>query len=127
VETDKCGRGASASANSPEAKQVQPKGASVQTVEMTFGRALKVWWSYTWRGMVLTIPLSLVMVIFMFFVMPHPVPGQKPDPAQFRAMFRTLPLFWLIIMVGSVLLQAQAMRWMLKTRWSDFRLEATNE
>ncbi len=34
---------------------------------------------------------------------------------------------WLFMMVFYIAAQVQAMRWMLKTKWSDFRLQAVSD
>jgi hypothetical protein len=101
----------------------------MQSVEITFGRALKVWWSYVWRAMVLTIPVYFVLLAFMVsFMLPSMShPGTKPDPAQFQAMMGKFSFVWLVMMVASLLVQILAMRWMLKTKWSDFRLQPTSD
>jgi hypothetical protein len=67
------------------------------------------------------------MTIAMFFVIPFPKPGEPISPDQAPAFaFRGFSI-WIVAMVANVLLQAQAMRWMLKTRWSDFHLQATSD
>jgi hypothetical protein len=62
----------------------------------------------------------------MFFVIPFPKPGQPPRTQLSEFAIRSF-LIWVPGMVAYVLLQAQAMRWMLKTRWSGFRLQAVTE
>jgi heme/copper-type cytochrome/quinol oxidase subunit 2 len=95
-------------------------------VDMTWGRALKVWWSFCWRSMVLffliVFPLELIGMIFMFRYVPHA--GQKDmDPQQSMRMARAMMIAWPILMALMVAIQAQGMRWMFrKARWSDFRL-----
>lgn len=75
----------------------------------------------------LFIPASLLMLPLMFWIIPFPTPGQPTpqiQPAQLPAMMGKMFLVWLVMMALSVLLQVQAMRWMLKTQWRDFRLKA---
>ncbi len=98
----------------------------MSTVEITFARALKIWWSYVWRSCVLMLPVMVVLDIVMFFVIPFPQPGQPPSEQLPEFAVRGL-LIWLPGMIAYVLLQAQAMRWMLKTRWSAFRIEVIAE
>lgn len=98
-------------------------------IEITYGRALKVWWSYLWRAFVLFMPASLLILPLMFWIVPFPTLGQPTpqiEPAQLPAMMGKMFLVWLVIMALSVLLQVQAMRWMLKTRWREFRLKAVD-
>lgn len=94
---------------------------------MTYGRAFKVWWSYFWRAFVLGILVSVVLVPLMIMMMPHVAHGERLDPGQMHSALARFALLWPLIIVVNVLLQVQAMRWMLKTRWSDFRLAAMAE
>jgi hypothetical protein len=99
----------------------------MQTIEITFGRAVKVWWSYAWRSCVLFIPVAIVVWPLMFFVIPRPHPGEHLDPGQLHTTMHKFFFVWLFTMAITLLVQVQAMRWMLKTRWRDFRLMATDE
>jgi threonine/homoserine/homoserine lactone efflux protein len=97
----------------------------MEPVEITWGRAFKVWWSFSWRGFVLCllamIPLQIILFATVFTHMPHP--GQKADPAEFFRMMPFLMLIWLVMMGLVFVLQGYAMRWMLRdAKWSDFRL-----
>jgi hypothetical protein len=94
------------------------------TVDITFARALKIWWSYVWRVAVLWIPLGFALAFSMFLVLPHPRPGQPfpLTPAQIPGFMGRISILWLVMMALAVTVQTFAMRWMLKTRWSDFRL-----
>jgi len=94
---------------------------------MTYGRAFKVWWSYFWRALLLGLLGGFLMVPLMFMLMPHAAHGERLDPQQLHSALARFALLWPLIIVLNVLLQVQAMRWMLKTRWSDFRLTAMAE
>jgi hypothetical protein len=96
--------------------------AHMPSVELTFGRAFKVWWSYSWRVSVLMIPVTFAAALLAAAVVRGP-----PRPEHNASSVGAASGVWLIITIGSVLAQAQAMRWMLKTRWSDFRLDTTND
>ena len=97
------------------------------TVEITFERALRIWWSYTWRTIVLLAPI----VILMLYVLPAaPVagpegaaPAASADP---MAESQVNPLLLIVILVVNIAMQVQALRWMLKTKWRDFRLQAVS-
>jgi hypothetical protein len=96
-------------------------------VQLTWTRALKVWWSYTWRAAVLMllamIPLQIVMFMTVFRYLP--LNGQKPatDPTEILRLMPFMMILWLVFMAAMIAIQAQGMRWMLKdARWSDFRL-----
>jgi hypothetical protein len=73
------------------------------------------------------LPLLFVLFPLMIWMMPRPQPGHPLRPEQVAGSAGRFLLIWVIIMVGQILLQVQAMRWMLKTRWSDFRLAATDD
>lgn len=94
----------------------------MESIELTWFRALKVWWSYSWRAMVLTlivmVPLELVVVAFIRTSMqPGTTDGQALRMAGIMAVV------WPVLMAAIVAVQVQAMRWMLnKARWSDFRV-----
>jgi hypothetical protein len=96
---------------------------AIEQVDLTWFRAFKIWWSFSWRAFVL---LMLVMVpmeiVFAGYMMRHLLkPGS--NPAEVARMAAAMALVWPIIMAVMVALQAQAMRWMLnKARWSDFRV-----
>lgn len=99
-------------------------------VSITSGRAFKIWWSYLWRAFVLFIPASVLILPLMFWILPFPTLGQPTpqiQPAQLPAMMGKMFGVWLDMMVLNVLLQVQAMRWMLKTQWRDFRLKVAGE
>jgi hypothetical protein len=96
-------------------------------IEMTYGRAFKVWWSYVWRALVLSVLVSCVTVPLMIVLMPHVAHGERLDPDQLHRALARFALLWPLLVIVNVLLQVQAMRWMLKTRWSDFRLAAMAE
>ena len=95
-------------------------------LDITFGRALKVWWSYAWRAFVLWIPVGLAIAISMFWIFPFPRPGQGWTPSQVPAMMANGFLIWIMFMAAAIVVQTIAMRWMLKTRWADFRLVAVS-
>ena len=99
-------------------------------IVITYGRAFKIWWSYLWRAFVLFIPASLLILPLMFWILPFPTAGQptpQMHPAELPALMGKMFGVWLVMMVLNVLLQVQAMRWMLKTQWRDFRLKAVTE
>jgi hypothetical protein len=104
-----------------------PEAAVFHPVPITFGRGAKIWWSYMWRALVLITPLMVVLVPVVLYVMPHPGRGAPVTPDQLHEALSTLRPIWLVTLVVNVLLQVQAMRWMLKTRWSDFRLVTSGD
>ena len=57
----------------------------MQQVGLTFLRAFKVWWSYSWRAMVLSLIAMVPLQILLFTtVFTHlPAAGQRVDPGQF--------------------------------------------
>ncbi len=81
---------------------------------LTFGRAMKVWWSYMWRGMLLSVPLvALVQVPAMFLLVrrfrAEAQPGQPIDPRTAFApgTFRFLLALWIVMAVAMLLVQTQ--------------------
>jgi hypothetical protein len=93
-------------------------------VNVTFGRALKIWWSFAWRAWVLMLLVMVPMEIVLFWYMMSHFPKQGAgNPAEAMRMAGTMMVLWPIFMAVLIALQVQAMRWMLNTvRWSDFRL-----
>jgi hypothetical protein len=94
-------------------------------LDVTWGQALKIWWSFTWRSSVLFVlivfPLEAILMFFLFRNMPQH--GQKLDPQQGIRMASRMMMAWPVLMALVIALQAAGMRWMLqKARWSDFRL-----
>jgi heme/copper-type cytochrome/quinol oxidase subunit 2 len=94
-------------------------------VEITLGRATKIWWSFAWRSMVLSflvlIPVEAILAVIFFKYIP--TKGQHIDPSQVQHVFGVFSIVWLVMVGTMVLLQALGMRWMLKSaRWSDFRV-----
>jgi hypothetical protein len=104
------------------------KEFSMQPVEVTFQRAFKVWWSYTWRAWVLWVPVFVVIAaaIQLSGVTPHNQgsPRVMPSPEKLRHDMKLVLEVWPVLIVGLSIVQTFAMRWCLKTPWSDFRLVA---
>jgi hypothetical protein len=97
------------------------------TVDVTLGRAFRVWWSYTWRSMVLsTLVIVPVQIIVITWIVPHAraaVVGHGLDRPRMRELLELLWLVWPIALVGMIIVQTIAMRWMLRrARWADFKL-----
>jgi hypothetical protein len=85
-------------------------------MELSFAQATKVWWSYLWRQAVLYLPVLLVMIAVLRIGVDQaspPPPGTAPQWLAYIPL-ATLP-FTLVI-------QILALRWTLKTRWSDFHI-----
>ena len=67
------------------------------TIEVSFGRALKIWWSFLWRATVLMTPVMAVAVILSMALLPIPKPGQPPgmlQPGQFPGMVGKAFFLW---------------------------------
>ena len=92
-------------------------------VDITWGRALKVWWSYSWRALVLTLLVMIPLEIIIFALFLRNLPKASSDPADAMRVAGTMAILWPVMMAALLALQVQAMRWMLKAaRWSDFRV-----
>jgi hypothetical protein len=98
-------------------------------INITFGRALKIWWSYVWRAVILLIPILVITMIIAVSLFPFPKSGDvtllRPD--QIPGFIGKGFVLWLFMMALNIVVQVLAMRWMLKTRWSDFRLQAVSD
>jgi len=95
----------------------------MEQIDITWLRALKLWWSFAWRAWVLMLLVLIPMeIVFVSYMMSHfPKPGA--GPAEAMRMAGTMAILWPIFMGALIVLQAQAMRWMLnRARWSDFRV-----
>jgi len=105
---------------------ITSKGGIVEQLDVTLVRGLKIWWSFAWRAMVLSIliliPVEAIVMVLMMRMMP--VPGTTGlDPKQAMRMGSVMLVAWPILMAIIVVLQAQAMRWMLRrARWSGFKV-----
>lgn len=96
-------------------------------MEITFYRAFKIWWSFTWRACITLLPLMFIMFPLMMWILPIPKPGEPPPvlkPDQIPGFMGKFFIIWIFMMIGMVFLQTLALRWMLKTKWSDFKLVA---
>ena len=94
-------------------------------MDITFFRALKIFWSFAWRGMVLTLVVVLPLEAITFGVLLPTMPklGQKPDAHAVKQMSLVMLIAWPFLMAVVIGVQTQAVRWMIrKARWSDFRL-----
>lgn len=96
----------------------------MQEVDITFVRAIKILWSWMWRAFVLTMPAALVMVLIFDFFNIVPKPGQRPEEMQKIFSGGKFFLVWIGTMTAFMSCYILAMRWMLKTKWSDFKLIA---
>ncbi|MBV8784722.1 MAG: hypothetical protein JOZ67_11095 [Gammaproteobacteria bacterium] len=94
----------------------------MEQIPISWSRALKIWWSYSWRASVLMLVVMVPLdVAFMTYTMTH-APTATTSAAGLQ-LAATMALAWPILMALVIALQAQAMRWMLRrARWSDFRV-----
>jgi hypothetical protein len=54
--------------------------------------------------------------------MPFPKPGEPPKPMEPKFV----PIFfviWLLMMFGTLSIYVFALKWALKTKWSDFQVQ----
>jgi hypothetical protein len=101
------------------------------TVDITFGRAFRVWWSYAWRSLVLSL---LVVIPLQIFVVTRLAPhiraaavGHGLGRPQLREALEFMGVVWPIAIASIIILQTIAMRWMLRrARWADFKLTASS-
>jgi hypothetical protein len=95
-------------------------------VEVTFIRAFKIWWSFAWRAFVLWTPVGLFMAFSIRWILfPHfGQPSAPQNPSQIPGFMARGMILWVVVMSVAIVVQTLAIRWMLKVRWSDFRLQA---
>lgn len=86
-------------------------------MELTFIRSLKIWWSFMWRYFMLSIPTAILLSIVVFAFGLNPQRGESLNEGA--GIFTLITVFSLVCMV---LLQAMALKWTLRTKWSDFSL-----
>jgi hypothetical protein len=102
----------------------------MKTVDVTLLRALKFWWSFTWRTIVISFPIY-VIGMYRVFVWIAPIPTRaNPQPNATLSTLHSpshLALLWPIVTIIVITIQVIAVRWALKSRWSDFRLEAVTD
>jgi hypothetical protein len=97
----------------------------VNQIELSIVQTLKILWSFLWRGWVLIMPVLILMAFAFHFIIPFPKPGEPPQPPDIKQ----LPIFflvWIIMMAIFLVSQLFALRWALKTKWSDFRIVAVS-
>lgn len=98
-------------------------------MEVTFTRAIKVWWSFAWRVWILSLPMMALIAPLMFWLLPTHKLGEPPSmlpPDQVPFFFVKFSLVWIVMAVGTIGVHVAAVRWGLKVKWSDFRLVAVS-
>jgi hypothetical protein len=98
----------------------------MDTIDVTYGKATKIWWSYCWRACILMLPVMLLVSVVAFAMLPFPKPGQTAvfAPEDMPSLAGKMGIVWIFLMALNIFLQVQAMKWMLKTKWQDFQLHA---
>ena len=99
---------------------------------MTLMQAFKVWWSYSWRASILTIPLGIIATVWSLMglvstIQDMQLSGRGLDSLNIGQLSRLVSggmSLSILFMVLTAAIQVFAMRWTLNSRWSDFRLKA---
>lgn len=94
-------------------------------IELSLVQTLKILWSFLWRVWVLMMPLMILMAVVFPLIIQFPKPGEPPHPPDIKQI-PILFLVWVIMMAIFLVLQLFALRWALKTKWSDFRIVAVS-
>lgn len=82
-------------------------------MELTLIQSIKVLFSYIWRGTLLTVLVTTLMGLVVFFIF-----GSKTN-INLSESFLTLFLCFLL----SIITNALALRWALAAEWSDFKFK----
>jgi len=96
-------------------------------VEITVVRGIKIWWSIIWRSIILGGPAMGIIMAFAMKMLNFPKPGDDPkafNPAATSGAGFKFFLIWCLMMVLMIFVHGLAVRWALKTKWSDFKLVA---
>jgi magnesium-transporting ATPase (P-type) len=102
----------------------------MKTVDLTFLRAFKFWWSLTWRTLVISFPIYVIGMYRVFvWIAPFPTRADPQPHVPLSTLHSPhfLAVLWPIVTIVSIIIQIVAVRWALTTRWSDFRLQAVTE
>jgi hypothetical protein len=99
---------------------------------MTLIQAFKVWWSYSWRASILTIPLMVILTAWSLSGLGSALEkmsesGQSPYDLTFQQLLGLATGGMSLMILSMVLMgvaQVLAMRWTLNSSWTDFRLKA---
>lgn len=97
----------------------------MQPVELTFLRALKVWWSFLWRTWVFMIPVSIVVSVVMFliiFLTGGLASFRNPQAGHPVLGLGLIMLIYLLFIPAMLVVQVYTLKLALKVKWSDFQL-----
>lgn len=92
-------------------------------MKITVLRATKIWWGYIWRSWLLMLPVAVLVPLTLNFFGMVPTAGQpamNPDAIPFFAAKATI--LWILSAIGMCAGQVVAIRWLMKTKWSDFKI-----
>ncbi len=102
----------------------------MKAVKLTFLRALKFWWSFTWRTLVMSFPIYVIGMYRIFiWIAPFPTRANPQPHASLSTLHSPhfLAVLGPVVTIVSIVIQIVAIRWALATRWSDFRLQAVTD
>jgi len=94
----------------------------MKQIELSLWQALKILWSFLWRSWVVIMPVVICVFIPASIILRRF--GAESGGGKFFSMMLMIFVVWPVMMVISIAAQTFAMRWALKTKWSDFRLIA---
>ena len=104
----------------------------MNNVDITFLRAFKIGWSFAWRFIVLKCPVLLIEgLLVKFFAAPkldelalavHNGATSDFFKNYFDYALMTFGWIWFVISLFTFLTFFLALKWTLKTTWSDFRI-----
>ena len=94
----------------------------MKPIEISFWQALKILWSFLWRSWVVIMPIVICVFVPVSIILRRF--GAQSGGGKFLTTMMFVFVVWPLMMLISIAAQTIAMRWALKTKWSDFRLVA---
>jgi hypothetical protein len=97
--------------------------SSGQPVQPSMKMALKVWWAYTWRLMLVSIAMTVVLQIVMMMVMVPMLSQQlnSDQPQLSSSIFIMMGVTYVVITAGMILAQIYFFKVVLNKEFSDFK------
>jgi hypothetical protein len=97
------------------------------SIDITLNRAFRVWWSYAWRKLLLSLFLIVpLQILVITWIVPQVRAAGGAHALGGAPLHALLERVWLVcpfVIAGAILIETSAMRWMLRrARWAEFEL-----